>query len=77
MIPGKIRRSNKIFRAPEGMDNCEDLSVIDDGERLMSEWIPTDEERKAIAEGKNVLLSVWGQGMPPISIEVLDYVFDA
>lgn len=76
VTPGKIRGSNKVYRAPEGMDDCDDLHVIASDGRLMSEWVPSPEERKAIAEGKNVMLSVYGSLHPPVSIEVLDYVLD-
>ena len=39
---------------------------------ILSRWKLTDEERKAVAEGADVLLSVWtfGQPLQPLRIEI-------
>ena len=37
---------------------------------LMSRWKLTDEERKAIAQGADVLLSVWSSAHPPVRVEI-------
>lgn len=39
-----------------------------------SVWRPTDEERKAVAEGADIMLTVVGDGHPPVSIQVWDPV---
>lgn len=39
---------------------------------LESVWSLEPVERQAIADGANVLLRVWGAGMPPVAIEVTD-----
>jgi hypothetical protein len=33
-------------------------------------WVPTVEERQAIADGANVALLVWGRQHPPVSMAV-------
>lgn len=38
---------------------------------LRSTWELTDEERKAIADGSNVYLIVWGTGTPPVAVGVV------
>jgi hypothetical protein len=38
-----------------------------------STWVPTDEERARIANGENIELLVWGGGMPPVSMRIVDY----
>lgn len=37
---------------------------------LTSTWEPDEEERKAIAEGACVLLTVWAPGHPPVHVGV-------
>jgi hypothetical protein len=38
--------------------------------RLPGVWVPSDEERQAIADGANVELIVYGAGHPPVSMRL-------
>ena len=75
----KARRTHnttRVFRLPGGTED-NDLWVydIDDGEGnniIASVWEPTLEERKAIANGENVRLLVWGRGIPPFAMDTTD-----
>ena len=44
----------------------------DDQMVLQSVWVPTAEERLAIAAGDNIELTVWGLGTPPVEIRTTD-----
>lgn len=35
---------------------------------IVSTWVPTDEERQAIADGANIELMVWGERTPPVAL---------
>lgn len=74
MLIGRIRNSNFVYRAPEGMDGCQDLHVnvgYLEGERVMSSaWMPTPEELKLLNEGQPVHLHVWGGAHPPVALTV-------
>jgi hypothetical protein len=74
MQVGRIRDSNFIYRAPQGMPDCLDLHVHvtdTDGMRIItSAWIPTPEEVKRIAAGQPVYLHVYGHGHPVVSMSV-------
>lgn len=47
---------------------CDPLVVYAGGGTMISAWYPTDEEKAAIAAGAPVLLTVWGRGHPPVSV---------
>lgn len=75
----KARRthlSNQVFSLPGGTED-NDLWLWNDGEKLRSCWVPTEEERKAIANGANIELMVWGQGTPPVAIGTCTYPLGA
>jgi hypothetical protein len=38
-----------------------------------STWVPTDEEREAIAAGANIELLVVGTGHPPVQLRLSEY----
>lgn len=65
MTPIKIKDANFILRAPEGMENCEDLyaSQTEDG-YILSRWKPTQEEIFLLADGGSVEL--WVMGPHPV-----------
>lgn len=79
----KARRthlSNCVFALPGGNeDNDLWLTREEAGEDvyLRSTWVPTDEERKAIADGANVELIVWGAQHPPVAMGVVTYPLGA
>jgi hypothetical protein len=37
---------------------------------FLSVWEPDEEQRRAIAEGANVQLLIWGSGHPPVSVGI-------
>lgn len=76
MKPRRTHLSNKVYSLIGGNED-NDLWVYDDGEYLRSCWVLTDEERKAIAEGCNIELIVWGQGTPPVAMGVVNYPLGA
>ena len=39
---------------------------------IASVWEPTQEERAAIANGENIRLLVWGDGIPPFAMDTTD-----
>lgn len=71
MRPRRTPQSNSVFRLPGGTED-NDLWVekgqIDGEAVIRSLWVPTEEERRAIAEGANLELVTWGAGTPPVSL---------
>lgn len=75
----KARRTEhctRVFSLPGGNED-NDLWVYDlPDERkrnvIASVWVPTDEERKAIADGENIRLLIWGTGVPPLAMDTTD-----
>lgn len=72
----RTHNSTRVFRLPGGTED-NDLWVYDvqdnDGDNVIcSVWVPTDEEREAIANGENVRLMVWGYGIPPFAMDTTD-----
>jgi hypothetical protein len=72
--PGRTVLSDRVFRLPGGTED-NDLWVTTygpdmGGPALGSVWVPTDEERKEIADGANVELITHGEGTPPVSMRV-------
>jgi hypothetical protein len=62
-----------VFKLPGGTEDndlwVERLEAEGTGETILgSTWVPTDEERKAIADGANIELLVWGTAQPPVSV---------
>ena len=75
--PRRTWVSNAVFRLPGGNED-NDLwlyrSVDEDGVVLLrSCWVPTDEQRQAIADGANIELLVWGREHPPVSVGICTY----
>jgi hypothetical protein len=64
-------QANKILTAPPGQeDEVYDLPVWSDGDRCISCWQPTEEERAAIARGEPMWLWIVGDTHPPVAVEV-------
>jgi hypothetical protein len=61
-----------VFTGPPGVGDLHAYRVHD-GERVgvRTIWEPTDEERRAIANGCNLALTFWGR-MPPTALELAD-----
>lgn len=74
MLIGRIRGSNMVYRAPEGMDNCEDLHVrvdhIPGGTVNSSAWYPTPDEVERIKSGQPIYLHIYGNGHPVVALTV-------
>lgn len=67
----KFPEANKILTAPPGREEeVYDLPVWSDGDRCISFWQPTEEEKAAIARGEPVCLWVMGTTHPPVAVEV-------
>lgn len=66
--------SNCVFRLPGGTED-NDLFVNQghDGDGvpiIRSVWVPTEEERLALAAGAAVELVLWGTVQPPVAMNV-------
>lgn len=61
-----------VFTGPPGVGDLHGYRVTD-GERLgvRTIWEPTDEERRALAGGRNLALTFWGR-MPPTAVDLAD-----
>jgi hypothetical protein len=73
MKPSKsFPEANLTMHAPPGMDNCADLPVFSHAlgqyRMLVSSWQPSEEERKIIAAGGRIFLTIHGCSMPPVSL---------
>lgn len=69
MTPGKIHGANQVFKG-NGAD-IGDLHVIHTPPYIISEWIPSPEEREAITDGENIMVSVMGGALPPFAITIV------
>lgn len=77
MQPAEIDGHTHVFLPAAGTeDSVEPLKVIKvfmpdlNSYVLISEWEPTPEERKAIAEGANIHLHIMGEALPPVALTV-------
>lgn len=72
MKPTKIEGCTRVMESPDGMeDECSDLEIADIPDpvwrnRRVSAWLPSDEERDAIAAGAPVMLSIVGEVSHPV-----------
>ena len=69
LTPYEHEYCNFVFTAPEGMSNCSALHVFKTDTFITSYWKqPSIIERiKFLFTGK-INLTIWGQGMPPVSL---------
>ena len=74
MKPRRVPSSNTVFSLPGGNEDndlwCERTTDTDGDPLTVVVWVPADDERLQIAEGKNIALAVWGTGHPPVSLLV-------
>lgn len=75
MKPGTIAGATGSLSAPKSWTEqqdgvCEPLTVRREGQVLKSAWFPTGDELVALARGAPLVLSVWGNGHPPVALEV-------
>lgn len=66
--------TNHTFKAPAGMDNCEDLHVYMEptGKFSISTWALSDAEVAEIVRTRRMHLYIFGTGMPPIAPVAFD-----
>lgn len=75
MNPVYIVGANTTLGAPKDWDSarngeCSALAVRVANGAMESAWLPTPEERAAIALGQPVILTIWGNIHPPVSVNV-------
>lgn len=75
MKPIKFEESNKVYTAPEGMPECQDLDTFVDGEKIISCWEMTAEEKISALFYGRVWLCVYGNGHPVVSLWASQSVF--
>lgn len=74
MNPIPINPCTRRMGSPTGMeDECGTLEISDHhdpiwGNQMRSAWMPTDEEREAIAAGAPVILSIVGKSHPVVAV---------
>jgi hypothetical protein len=75
MDPIQFPEKNFTFTKPADMtdEQCSSLDVwrgtASNGfPTIISKWMPSEEERQAIANGEGIYLSITGHGMPPVSL---------
>jgi hypothetical protein len=74
MKPIRTSHTNQVFKLEGGTEENDlpvERYIEEDGSVLLaSVWELTDEERKWIAEGGRIRLTVWGTGHPPVAFHV-------
>jgi hypothetical protein len=76
MKPGKIRFATHALAAPADWDaekygECDPLQVRKRADGIMeSAWYPSTDELTLLAMGRPVILSIWGDVHPPVSVNV-------
>lgn len=75
MKPGKIEGATAVLQPPAGWNSveageCDVLEIREDGKLMSSAWYPSPEEIAAIVAGQPVILTVYGNGHPPVSVNV-------
>ena len=74
MKPVRTPWTNALYKLEGGSDE-NDLPLeknhdADEHEILLSTWELTNEERKAVADGKRIEVIIWGEEHPPIALRV-------
>lgn len=77
MKPRRTIHSDMVLSLPGGTED-NDLwaqrdQYVDGSPLIRSCWVPTDDERRAIAAGANIELIVWGIRHPPVAMDVVDH----
>jgi hypothetical protein len=76
MRPGIIRDTNFTYKAPEGVEGCQDLHVLVGTDAITglrvitSAWIPMPDEVERIKAGQPIWLHVYGAGHPVVAMSV-------
>lgn len=76
MNPTDFPQANTTLKRPANMTEaeCSDLRVLRDPatHTILSCWMPTEEERAAIAAGGPIWLFVWSDAHPPVALSGKD-----
>lgn len=75
MLPIRIYGATHAFKAPEGWDEqkngrCGEIAVRRDGVMLQTAWEPTPFELQVLNAGGSVVLTVFGDALPPVALTV-------
>jgi hypothetical protein len=75
MRPRRTVNTDCVYGLPGGTED-NDLWTYristNEGPGVASVWVPTDEERAAIAAGENIRLIVFGTMLPPVALDLTD-----
>lgn len=76
MKPRRTHHTDRVFRLPGGNEDNDlwtyTAEVESGGTAICSVWEPTQQERIRIAAGENIRLCIWGEGIPPVAIDLTD-----
>jgi len=80
MTPGNIKNATRALGKPEGWDDAKNgechvlyvREVMGGPPMMQSAWYPSPEELERIARGEPIILTVWGRGHPPVSLDVYE-----
>lgn len=78
MRPVKLQDETRSFAAPQSWDEsegpCDTLSIYDyaseNGNVMVSAWMPDDEERKALIDGAVLYLHIHGAVHPVVGLAI-------
>jgi hypothetical protein len=78
MKPRRTHTSNQVYRLVGGNEDSDLWVTIyppDDqsSKQIGSTWEPTPDERRAIADGANIELVIWGNAQPPVALRLSPY----
>ena len=65
--PGSIAR---VMNGPQGNEYRDLPSVITPTRRVITRWVPTDEERQRIAAGEDIYVTLVGLPINPLFVTV-------
>ena len=77
MTPVEFKGQNKVYTKPKNWDekdgDCGDLPVFEGQDTLghrviVSAWKPSEEDLKALNEGKPLYLQIVGVAQPPVAL---------
>ena len=75
MLPTRIESCTRVMGRPAGMpeEDCMELAISDSqcpiwGNVMRSAWVPSPEEREAIANGAPIILQIVGKAHPVVAL---------
>ena len=75
MMPTKIESCTRVMGRPVGTleEDCMELQISDEhdpiwGNVMRSAWVPSPEEREAIANGAPIILQIVGKSHPVVAL---------